>query len=78
MTGYTHSGKSEFLDALLVNMARLHGWRFAICSFENPPAQHIAKLAEKYLGAPSRWPDVPHHKIRAEGGDEIGSTTTSS
>jgi twinkle protein len=52
VTGYTHSGKSEFLDALFVNLARLHGWRFAVCSFENPPAQHIPKLLEKYLGAP--------------------------
>ena len=25
---------------------------FAVCSFENPPAEHIAKLAEKRLGQP--------------------------
>ncbi len=46
------SGKSELLDAQAVNMARQYGWRFAVCSFENPPAEHIAKLAEKYLGQP--------------------------
>jgi twinkle protein len=52
VTGIPNHGKSEFLDALMVNMARLHGWRFALCSFENSPDEHIAKLAEKYLHAP--------------------------
>jgi twinkle protein len=52
VTGVPGSGKSEFVDALAVNLARIHGWRFALCSFENPPAEHIAKLAEKHLGLP--------------------------
>jgi twinkle protein len=52
ITGVPGSGKSEFIDALAVNLARDHGWRFAMCSFENPPAEHIAKLAEKYSGLP--------------------------
>jgi twinkle protein len=33
-------------------MARLHGWKFALCSFENQPEEHIAKLAEKWAHAP--------------------------
>jgi twinkle protein len=61
VTGYTHSGKSEFLDALMINMARLHDWRFAVCSFENSPAQHIPKLLEKHLGAP--FPDGPTRRM---------------
>jgi twinkle protein len=52
VTGVPGSGKSEFIDALAVNLAHGHGWRFAICSFENPPPEHIAKLAEKYSGLP--------------------------
>jgi len=52
VTGVPSSGKSEFIDALTVNLTHSHGWRFAMCSFENPPEEHIAKLAEKYLGAP--------------------------
>jgi twinkle protein len=52
VTGIPNHGKSEFLDALAINLARLHGWRFAVCSFENPPEEHLAKLAEKYFGAP--------------------------
>jgi twinkle protein len=52
VTGVPGSGKSEFIDALAVNLARAFGWRFALCSFENPPEEHIAKLAEKYSGLP--------------------------
>lgn len=52
VTGIPNHGKSEFIDALLVNMARLHGWKFALCSFENQPEEHVAKLAEKWAHAP--------------------------
>jgi twinkle protein len=52
VTGITNGGKSEFIDALMVNLAHLRDWRFAVCSFENPPEEHIAKLVEKYLGVP--------------------------
>jgi twinkle protein len=61
VTGYTHSGKSEFLDALMVNLSGLHGWRFAVCSFENLPRQHLPKLLEKYLGAP--FADGPSRRM---------------
>ncbi|WP_448206476.1 DnaB-like helicase C-terminal domain-containing protein [Azospirillum sp. sgz302134] len=52
VTGIPNHGKSEFLDQLMVNYARNHGWRFAYCSFENRPHKHIAKLAEKVTGRP--------------------------
>jgi twinkle protein len=52
VTGVPNSGKSEFIDALAVNLAHRCGWHFAMCSFENPPEEHISKLAEKYLGLP--------------------------
>jgi twinkle protein len=52
VTGIPGAGKSEFLDALMLNLARLHGWTFGLCSFENEPSEHVAKLAEKYNGAP--------------------------
>ena len=55
ITGIPNSGKSEWVDALMMNLARLHGWRFALCSFENPPEDHVIKLAEKYAGTPF-WP----------------------
>ncbi len=52
VTGTPGSGKSEFIDALMVNLALNDGWRFAVASFENPPPEHIAKFAEKVLGRP--------------------------
>jgi twinkle protein len=59
VTGIPNAGKSEFMDAMLINIAKRYRWRFAVCSFENPPTEHIAKLAEKYLGLPfwdgPRW-----------------------
>lgn len=52
ITGWPGSGKSEWLDALLVNLAR-KGWKHAVFSFENQPvALHLQKLAEKLSGKP--------------------------
>jgi len=47
VTGVPSSGKSEFVDQLMINMARNLGMKFAICSFENEPRLHIAKLLSK-------------------------------
>lgn len=50
VTGYPSSGKSNFVDQLMVNLARGSDWKFAICSFENQPEIHISRLIEIYLG----------------------------
>lgn len=53
ITGYPGSGKSEWLDALLVNLAMYEEWKFLIYSPENwPLALHHAKIIEKYTGKP--------------------------
>lgn len=53
VTGIPGHGKSEFLDALQMNMAMAHGWQFAVCSPENQPVKlHAIKLIEKYIGKP--------------------------
>lgn len=58
VTGIPGSGKSEWLDALLMNLARFDGWTFALYSPENAPTeQHAIKLAQKYIGRPY-WPGV--------------------
>ncbi|WP_431861423.1 DnaB-like helicase C-terminal domain-containing protein [Azospirillum sp.] len=57
LTGIPNHGKSEFLDQILVNYCRLHGWRVAYCSFENNPPRHIAKLIEKVVKKPFRQYD---------------------
>ena len=40
ITGIPNHGKSEFVDALMVNIAERYGWSFAVCSFENRPTKH--------------------------------------
>lgn len=53
VTGTPGSGKSEWVDALLVNLARAHDWAFGVYSPENYPTHlHASKYAEKYLGKP--------------------------
>ena len=46
VTGYPSSGKSNFIDQLMVNLARNHDWKFAVCSFENQPEIHISRFME--------------------------------
>ena len=53
VTGIPNSGKSEWVDALMVNMAKLHGHSFGVFSAENwPITEHGKKLAEKFIGKP--------------------------
>ncbi len=55
VTGIPSHGKSQWLDALTVNLAREHGWSFGICSPENlPVSRHLAKLTEQHTGWPFR------------------------
>lgn len=64
VTGIPSSGKSEFVDAVCVNLSIGQGWTFAMCSFENPPDDHFAKLAEKYIGMP--FFDGPSERMSRE------------
>ena len=51
VTGIPGSGKTEFIDSLLVNLAGFHGWKVGIFSAENLPFErHAIALIEKYLG----------------------------
>lgn len=50
VTGYPSSGKSNFVDQLMVNLAKTEDWKFAVCSFENQPEIHISRLMEIYTG----------------------------
>lgn len=52
VTGIPSSGKSEFIDQIAVNLAENEEWSFGICSFENEPRLHIAKLMAKRARKP--------------------------
>jgi twinkle protein len=52
VTGWPGSGKSEWLDALALNLIE-RDWTFLFFSVENQPYElHLAKLAEKLLHKP--------------------------
>lgn len=53
VTGIPNSGKSEWLDALSVNLALNEGWRFAMFSPENGKEAQTTKLIEKRVEMPS-------------------------
>ncbi len=58
LTGIPSHGKSELLDQLIVNTAKIHGWKWALYSPENYPLEnHFRKLAEKWLQKPFFNPD---------------------
>lgn len=65
ITGIPGSGKSEWMDALMVNLAKLHKWHFAIYSPENHPLEfHMSKLLEKVMKLP--FSDGPTKKMELE------------
>jgi hypothetical protein len=54
VTGFPNSGKSQWLDALAINLSR-QGWKFVFCSLENIPVYlHVEKLAKQASGKPVR------------------------
>jgi twinkle protein len=69
VTGVPGSGKSEFIDQLMVNLANTYDWKFAVASFENPPPLHIAKLAEKIVGKP--FFNGPNQRMDKEESEQV-------
>jgi twinkle protein len=70
VTGIPGHGKSEWLDALMVNLSSQRGWIFAVFSPENQPLErHFVKLAEKLVEKPF----FPGHHQRMSAQDLQGS-----
>jgi twinkle protein len=69
VTGIPGHGKSEWVDALCMNLAQDHGWHTALYSPENYPVKlHMMKLAEKYVRKP--YNPGPHERMtKAEASD---------
>jgi twinkle protein len=71
VTGWPGSGKSEWVDALAMNLMP-SGWGFAIFSPENQPYElHLSKLYEKFIGKP--FGRGPTERMTA---DEVAMATT--
>jgi twinkle protein len=65
ITGMPNSGKSNWLDALLVNLASTYGWVFALFSPENQPLEdHMGRMLEKFVGIP--FTDGPTPRMSRE------------
>lgn len=64
VTGSPGSGKSTFVDNILVNVARHHNHRVALCSFENPPHIQLAKLAGIFARQPFFQGTTPRMDIQ--------------
>ena len=52
VTGFPSSGKSDLVDQICLNLARSEGWKTCYCSFEKPPALHMAQLSQKLMDTP--------------------------
>ena len=50
-TGIPGHGKTEFVDAMLVDLARMYNESSLIIGFEQTPEEHLIKLARKMIGA---------------------------
>ena len=50
VTGHPGSGKSQFLDQIMVNLAEREGWTFGIVGFENDVGSHLNELMHMWLG----------------------------
>ena len=65
VTGIPASGKSNFVDALMVNLVESHGWSFAVFSPENWPVErHLQTLLEKFERKP--FAKDGYHESRME------------
>lgn len=52
ITGKPNSGKSEFLDYMVYNLAKKQDFKTFYCSFEKDPAKHIEGHYHRYTGKP--------------------------
>jgi twinkle protein len=67
VTGSPSSGKSEFLDNIMANLAINHNWRFGVFSFENQPTHlHDQKISEKIIGKAFSYRKDPSNRITEE------------
>lgn len=65
VTGIPSHGKTAFINAVMVNLARRNGWKWGVYSAENiPHTVHMADLLEQYCGRP--FNEGYHQRIQPE------------
>lgn len=64
VTGIPSSGKSTFINQVMVNLARDRSWKFGICSFEYEPRLHISSLMSMRTQQP--FFEGPSRRMNAE------------
>ena len=65
LTGIPGHGKSNFVDSLAINLAKMYGWKFGMFSPESQPIErHYASLMEKAAGRP--FNEGNHPRISVE------------
>lgn len=73
-TGIPSHGKSEFTDALMVNLAGREAWNFVVYSPENYPViLHARKLIEKYAGKSMFGPNKLTREALLDGNKWVNS-----
>lgn len=65
VTGIPGSGKDEFVNDLIAQLAKNHGWGWGIVGFEEPPAFHVTKLMEKFTRKSFAFRKDPEHRMSA-------------
>lgn len=64
VTGSPGSGKSYFLDNIIVGLARIHGWTFGVCSPENQPLErHLAGILSVFTHQPFNDGPIPRMSL---------------
>ena len=70
-TGVPNHGKSSFLSDVIMQMAKIHNWKFCIFSPEHSMANNVKRLCEKYMMKPFDY--GMNDRITKE---ELGKTLT--
>lgn len=63
ITGIPGSGKDEFANYVMCQLAKLHGWSWGVVGMEEPPTVTVTKLQEKLTGKAFGFRKNPDSRI---------------
>src|SRR5690606_7145843 len=66
ITGIPGHGKDEFMNWIIANMSKKHGWRWGIASYEERSEITTTKIIEKYVGKAFAFRKNPLHRMTKE------------